>query len=240
MSYSPMFTADLLTRDEEVDLARQIEVGVLAKEKLKTPGHWHHADLAELVRRGEEAWDRLWSANLRLAMSIARTEAGRANLNIDDIFQEACLGLADAMMRFDYMVGVRFSTFAYAWIRQRAYLACLTRGGRRDIPIHRLRTMRRLRLPDATTEVVPVEPHTLESLCSTLETDALAGEPPWWFLHLNEREESVLKLRYGFCGRPRTQTETAAALNLSLGQVRRAEQAAFTKVRALYAGNDAA
>ncbi|MDO4716319.1 MAG: sigma-70 family RNA polymerase sigma factor [Propionibacteriaceae bacterium] len=233
MAHLPVFSDALLDRAQEAQLAQQIEAGVLARERLANARAELADDLTALVRIGEAAWERFWCANLRLAMSIAHAEASHTRASLDDVFQEACLGLAEAIMRFDHTRNIRFATFAYPWIRHRAYLAALTRGGRRDLPLSRQRTLRRLGVPDSACDVIPVAPATLESLTHGVESDALAGEPPWWFLHLSERERTILGLRYGIGSRTHTQAETARRLGLSLGQVRRAEHAALARVRAL-------
>ncbi|MDO4784669.1 MAG: sigma-70 family RNA polymerase sigma factor [Propionibacteriaceae bacterium] len=240
MAHLPAFSDELLDRDDEVRLARQIEAGVLARERLSSAPAELSGDLTTLVRMGAQAWDRFWRANLRLAMRIAGAEARRARASLDDVFQEACLGLAEAIMRFDYTRGVRFSTFAYPWIRHRAYLASLTRGGRRDLPLSRQRALRRIGVADSACDVIPVSPATLESLARGVEPDALAGEPPWWFLHISDRERAILELRYGLGSVPHTQEQTARRLGLSLGQVRRGEQAALARVRELLKGDRAA
>jgi RNA polymerase primary sigma factor len=109
----------LLTADEEVQLAKQIEAGVKAQERLNQlePGHAEARDLQAEVRRGKSAQDRLMRSNLRLVISVARKYMGRG-LPFLDLVQEGNLGLHRAVEKFDWRRGFRFSTYAYWWIRQ--------------------------------------------------------------------------------------------------------------------------
>lgn len=108
----------LLTAAEEVDLARAVEVGVLARERLeRDPGGPDGSDLAVLVEQGQRAMARMVAANLRLVVMVARGHRtpGVAML---DLVQEGSLGLVRAVQRFDSRRGLKFSTYAVWWIRQ--------------------------------------------------------------------------------------------------------------------------
>ncbi|WP_431899719.1 sigma-70 family RNA polymerase sigma factor [Nonomuraea sp. bgisy101] len=105
----------LLAAEDEVDLARRVEVGLYAAHLLA------HGDdrpeLPALVRDGRRARDRLIRANLRLVVSAAKRYAHRG-LPLLDVIQEGNLGLIRAVEKFDYKRGYKFSTYGMWWIRQ--------------------------------------------------------------------------------------------------------------------------
>ena len=112
--------AQLLTAEEEVSLARRIEIGVLAGERLATLPELDSKSKRELLwlaRDGDAAYQQFVCANLRLVVSIAKRYAGRG-LPIMDVIQEGNLGLVRAVEKFDYAIGNKFSTYATWWIRQ--------------------------------------------------------------------------------------------------------------------------
>jgi RNA polymerase primary sigma factor len=112
----------LLTAEEEVELARTIEAGVLAADRLATRRHLParlRADLAVLVRDGERAKRRMIEANLRLVVHAVRPFLGRG-VSVEDVVAEGNLGLIRAVEKFDYARGYKFSTYATWWIRQAA------------------------------------------------------------------------------------------------------------------------
>ncbi len=106
----------LLDSAKVTELARWIEAGVLAAERLER-GDEPADDLAELVAIGREARQRLIECNLRLVVSLARRYAGKG-VPLLDLVQEGNLGLIRAVEGFDYTRGHRFSTYAVWWIRQ--------------------------------------------------------------------------------------------------------------------------
>src|SRR5262245_16995375 len=112
---------DLLDSEQVAALARWIEAGVLAAERLDQrdtdPESMSAADLVELVAVGTQARQRLIEGNLRLVVSIARRYAGKG-VPLVDLVQEGNLGLMRAVEGFDYRRGNRFSTYAIWWIRQ--------------------------------------------------------------------------------------------------------------------------
>lgn len=113
----------LPTPDEEVDLARDVEAGLLASALLRgevtTTVHVSSVELVMLAERGRLAWQRLWTANLRLVVMLASREARRGYVCFDDLVQEGSIALADALMRWDHARGRRMSTLAWAWVEGR-------------------------------------------------------------------------------------------------------------------------
>ena len=132
----------LLTAVEEVDLAKRIEAGLFAVEKLRqhTAGESKlpialRRDLAELARDGERAKRHLLEANLRLVVSLAKRYQGRG-LDLLDLVQEGNLGLVRAVEKFDYAKGYKFSTYATWWIRQALQRALADQGRTIRVPVH--------------------------------------------------------------------------------------------------------
>jgi RNA polymerase sigma factor (sigma-70 family) len=127
----------LLTASEEIELAKQIEAGVLAEERLFQPGYLSPRladDLEDLVALGHAAMDRFLTANLRLVYSIARRYAPRMELL--DAIQEGNLGLIRAVQKFDYTKGYKFSTYATWWIRQAITRAIADQAYLIRLPVH--------------------------------------------------------------------------------------------------------
>ncbi|MEV0715295.1 RNA polymerase sigma factor SigB [Asanoa sp. NPDC050611] len=127
----------LLTAVEEVDLARRIEAGLFAEEKLAgtdTP-EGLRADLSIIAAEGHAAKDRLLEANLRLVVSIAKRYTGRGMAFLD-LIQEGNLGLIRAVEKFDYAKGYKFSTYATWWIRQAITRAMADQSRTIRIPVH--------------------------------------------------------------------------------------------------------
>jgi len=135
----------LLTAAEEVDLAKRVEAGVFAAERLDT-GNDEPAmrrDLYAVVRDGEMAKRRLIESNLRLVVSIAKRYSGRG-LPFLDLIQEGNLGLIRAVEKFDYMRGFKFSTYASWWIRQAVSRAVADQARTIRIPVHMVETVNRI------------------------------------------------------------------------------------------------
>ncbi|KIH96416.1 RNA polymerase sigma 70 [Streptomonospora alba] len=137
----------LLTAEEEVDLAKSIEAGLFAAEKLRRSGPVMGTDEAldlELVAdEGERAKQRLIESNLRLVVSIAKRYLGRGLLLLD-LVQEGNLGLIRAVEKFDYAKGFKFSTYATWWIRQAITRAIADQARTIRIPVHMVETINRL------------------------------------------------------------------------------------------------
>src|ERR1700712_2436680 len=129
----------LLTAEEEADLAKRIEAGLFASEKLAgttkklDPKLRRELDLIE--RDGQIAKRKLVEANLRLVVSIAKRYVGRGMLFLD-LIQEGNLGLIRAVEKFDYTKGYKFSTYATWWIRQAITRAIADQARTIRIPVH--------------------------------------------------------------------------------------------------------
>ncbi|MFI9320492.1 sigma-70 family RNA polymerase sigma factor [Kitasatospora aureofaciens] len=128
----------LLTAAEEVELARRIEAGLFAEERLDgdpPPSDPLARELDTLVVLGRIAKRRLIEANLRLVVSIAKRYVGRG-LTLLDLVQEGNLGLIRAVEKFDYARGYKFSTYATWWIRQAMSRALADQARTIRVPVH--------------------------------------------------------------------------------------------------------
>ncbi|MFE6589936.1 RNA polymerase sigma factor [Streptomyces sp. NPDC057781] len=128
----------LLTAAEEVDLARRVEAGLFAEEKLRLAVDLDSRlalDLDRLVVMGRLAKRRLIEANLRLVVSVAKRYVGRG-LTMLDLVQEGNLGLIRAVEKFDYARGYKFSTYATWWIRQAMSRALADQARTIRVPVH--------------------------------------------------------------------------------------------------------
>ena len=136
----------LLTAEQEVDLARRVEAGVFASERLAQgvdlPDSLH-ADLVAVAEDGHRAKQQIIEANLRLVVSIAKRYAGRG-LPFLDLIQEGNLGLIRAVEKFDYTKGYKFSTYASWWIRQAVSRAGADQARTIRIPVHMVETVNRI------------------------------------------------------------------------------------------------
>ncbi|GGO31570.1 RNA polymerase sigma factor SigB [Micromonospora parathelypteridis] len=136
----------LLTAAQEVDLARRIEAGLFADEKLATctpVSEELRADLELIVAEGRAAKDHLLEANLRLVVSIAKRYTGRGMAFLD-LIQEGNLGLIRAVEKFDYAKGYKFSTYATWWIRQAITRAMADQARTIRIPVHMVEQVNRM------------------------------------------------------------------------------------------------
>jgi RNA polymerase sigma factor (sigma-70 family) len=127
----------LLSRDDEVHLARVIEAGQAAQDRLRTDrcSDVREGELRHEARLGEEAVEEFIRANLRLVVSIAKRYQG-SGIPLLDLVQEGNLGLIHAVERFDWRKGFKFSTYATWWIRQSINRGIANTGRTVRLPVH--------------------------------------------------------------------------------------------------------
>ncbi len=193
----------LLTAQDEVDLAKRIEAGVQATERLKQEGDSlspAEVDrLRWLERDGAMAKRHLVEANLRLVVSIAKRYANRG-MALLDLIQEGNLGLIRAVEKFDYTKGFKFSTYATWWIRQAITRAIADQARTIRIPVHMVETINKLvRIQRQLLQDLGREP-TAEEIARQMEIPAervleiqkISQEPVSLETPVGEEEDSSL------------------------------------------------
>jgi RNA polymerase primary sigma factor len=136
----------LLNAEQEVELAKRIEAGLFAEEKLAEREHLStdaRIDLEWIAEDGTRAKNHLLEANLRLVVSLAKRYTGRGMLFLD-LIQEGNLGLIRAVEKFDYTKGYKFSTYATWWIRQAITRAMADQARTIRIPVHMVEVINKL------------------------------------------------------------------------------------------------
>ena len=136
----------LLNAELEVELAKRIEAGLFAEEKLATDKKLTNdmkRDLKWVVKDGQRSKSHLLEANLRLVVSLAKRYTGRG-MQFLDLIQEGNLGLIRAVEKFDYTKGFKFSTYATWWIRQAITRAMADQARTIRIPVHMVEVINKL------------------------------------------------------------------------------------------------
>ena len=155
----------LLNAEQEVELAKRIEAGLFAEDKLAAADKLApklKRELEIIAEDGRWAKNHLLEANLRLVVSLAKRYTGRGMLFLD-LIQEGNLGLIRAVEKFDYTKGFKFSTYATWWIRQAITRAMADQARTIRIPVHmvevinKLARVQRQMLQDLGREPTPEE-----------------------------------------------------------------------------------
>ncbi len=203
----------LLTAEQEVMLAKRIEAGMFADEKLNPPtedeegnpipaveiSENQRASLHAVQRDGELARRQLTEANLRLVVSIAKRYVGRG-MALLDLIQEGNLGLIRAVEKFDYTKGFKFSTYATWWIRQAITRSIADQARTIRIPVHMVETMNKvLRVSRTMLQELGREP-TVEEIAAKVEMtpdkvreiQRIAQEPVSLETPVGEEDDSLL------------------------------------------------
>lgn len=251
LSYEP------LAQGEDVALAKLIEAGVYAAHLLESRGP--DPELRRVVEAGEAARERLWSSVVRIVLQQARRAAALHQLPEDDLFQDGCLAVAEAIRRYDHARGVRFTTFAYDHVQYSMGEAVRHRIGRPAVSRWD-RRVARLAVTEMDVRRSEGVMHTLESASAAVGVpvravqralirmvsleDAVAEDPaaeaPFEdatspgldFLNLlTPRDRRVLDLRFGLSGEPRTLSAVAEELGASVSTVHRWENEAIAAAR---------
>jgi RNA polymerase primary sigma factor len=160
----------LLNAEQEVELAKRIEAGLFADQKLTEAARSLSADtridLERVAEDGRRAKNHLLEANLRLVVSLARRYAGRGMLFLD-LIQEGNLGLIRGVEKFDYTKGYKFSTYATWWIRQAITRAMADQSRTIRLPAH---------MAEAISKLARVQRQLLQDLGREATPEELAAE----------------------------------------------------------------
>jgi len=162
---------NLLTAEEEVDLAKRIEAGLFAEHKLDTEhrlSKQNRADLEAVAEDGRRAKAHMLEANLRLVVSVAKKYSDRG-LSLLDVVQEGNLGLIRAVEKFDYTKGYKFSTYAMWWIRQAIQRGFADSARTIRLPVHVLEMLSKLSRVERDMHQRPGREPTPEELAVELD-----------------------------------------------------------------------
>ena len=164
----------LLTKDDEVQLAKDIERGARAQKELSsktkeiTPQR--RQELLRDVRQGKTAQRYFVQSNLRLVVSIAKKYQA-SGLPLHDLIQEGNLGLMHAVEKFDWRKGFKFSTYATWWIRQAITRGIANTGRTIRLPVHAGDTLSRVQKAQARLEITLGRPPSLAQLAQEVEIE---------------------------------------------------------------------
>lgn len=251
----------VLAPGDDALLARAIEGGLYARHLLDEGAT--DPRLHDVVRRGEAAAEKLAWVGIRMAIKYARRTAYVSGLPEEELFQDGCVAVAEAIRRYDHTRTFRFTTFVHEYLvremtdggRHRIGHPSVSRADRRAAR-QALRTLDTLGLEDSELAVDAVVRATglspgatqrgrirLVSLDLSLIAEELsyehAVETDLDFLALLlPRHRRVLRLRYGLAGRPRTLVETAQIMRASPSTVSRWEREALEAARHLLTGEE--
>lgn len=164
----------LLSKDDEVRLAKDIERGARAQKELgsrpKDLDLQHRESLRLDIRRGKVAQSCFVQSNLRLVVSIAKKYQA-SGLPLLDLIQEGNLGLMHAVEKFDWRKGFKFSTYATWWIRQAITRGIANTGRTIRLPVHAGDTLSRVQKAQARLELTLGRPPSLAQLAREVEID---------------------------------------------------------------------
>jgi RNA polymerase primary sigma factor len=179
--FRQMAQEPLLTPEEEIDLAKRIERGKKAQERLQRPDVSSKSDrwrlhIEKLAFDGQAAREHLGRANTRLVVSIAKRYMGQG-LPFPDLIQEGNVGLMRAVDKYDYRRGNRFSTYATWWIRQAITRALAQKTRTIRIPLHMTERIRQMYRVAQNLEQSLGRRPTPEEIAETMElpADAVRG-----------------------------------------------------------------
>jgi RNA polymerase primary sigma factor len=161
----------LLTAEQEIELAKRIEAGLFARERLDTESAMAaelRAELEWIVQDGTRAKERMLEANLRLVVSIAKRYTGRGMLFLD-LIQEGNLGLIRTIEKFDYRLGFKFSTYATWWIKQAITRAMADQARTIRIPVHMVELINKVARVERQLQIELGREPTPEEIASQVE-----------------------------------------------------------------------
>lgn len=248
-----------LSAQEEVSLAKTIEAAVYAEHLIAEGAMRVDEKLEALFDQANHARGQLYKANLLLATNLANRWAERLGLPREELVQEACIGLGEAIKRWDWARGVKFTTYAWRLINGTLAKASAVRCGEIDITVSAARTIwkarktwRELELKEGRSipgsrlakeakvsgylhlvmnagRHVRLVPEIAENL-SAPESEQI-DLPSDWAAVLNRQEETIVRMHYGIGVEARTRNYIANQLNTSVSSVRRTELRALRKLR---------
>ena len=236
---------ELLTAEQEVELAKRIEAGLYAEYKLgwleESPGpqemsETEREELEWIAEDGRRAKAHMLEANLRLVVSVAKKYSDRG-MPLLDVVQEGNLGLIRAVEKFDYAKGYKFSTYAMWWIRQAIQRQEL---GKTPAQIEELLRITRQPISldstigeDGETRIGDlIEDVDASEASEVVDRQLMADQLRRALDDLEPREATIMSLRFGlFDGRPRTLDEIGKHLGLTRERIRQLEKQSLSKLR---------